>query len=168
MSNDPFAKASAGNPSASDPFGTKPSEVKTSDYPAMETLDRALLVIQPTKLETGLPNKFDPKKPKDRITADVTVIDRANPAASRTYTDMFISQGALIGQVKGFIPTKGMLLGTLRRHRSNLTPDGINTPDEVDKGVVANPRMSFAWKLADFTEEDKQVALAWFQAKAQG
>jgi hypothetical protein len=174
MSTDPFASASAG-PAGTDPFGQKPSEIKTSDYPSLEDLDRALLVIQPTKLETGLPDKFNPGNTKDRVTADVTVIDQANPAGSKTYREMYLSQGALIGQVKSFIPTKGMLLGTLRRHRAKNTPDGYNTPDEVDamiKQWVANGakgnKPSFAWKLADFTEDEKRAALVWFQAQAQG
>lgn len=163
---DPFASAS--NSAAADPFGQQPSEVKTSDYPGLESLDKHLLVIQPTKLETGLPDQFNPGKTKDRITADVTVIDRANPASSKTYRDMYLSQAALIGQTKGFIDTRGMLLGVLRRHRSGQTPAGINTPDEVDAMLVKNPRASFAWKLADFTEDDKAKALAWYTSKTQG
>lgn len=171
MSNDPFASASTGTAS-SDPFGQKPSEVKTSTYPTMDELDKHLLVVQPTKLETGLPDNFNPGKTKDRITADVTVIDRTDPTKSVTHKDMFISQGAFIGQLKGFIETKGLLLGVLRRHRSKNTPEGYNTPDEVDamiqdwiaKGARGN-KPSYAWKLADFTEADKDQAMVWFRSK---
>jgi hypothetical protein len=178
MSIDPFASASAG-PASSDPFGQKPSEVKTSSYPSLEDLDKALMVIQPTKLETGLPDNFNPGKTKDRITADVTIIDRSNPKASVTHKDMYLSQGALIGQVKGFIETKGMLLGTLRRFPAKNSPDRtpvtnvlVNHPDMVDllmqewlqAGGKGN-KPSFAWKLADFTSAEKDVALEWFRSK---
>lgn len=176
MSN-PFASATAGAGSA-DPFGTKPSEVKASDYPGMDELDGQLLVIQPTKLEkVAKPAQFGgkPGETQDRITADVTVINRANPAASTTHKDMFLSQGALVGQLKGFIETRGLLLGTLRRHRAKGTPEGYNTPDEVDamiqQWVAAGARGNkpqFAWKLADWTDADKDAAMAWYTSKTQG
>lgn len=165
MSTDPFASASDTGSASTDPFGTKPSEVKTSEYPRMEELDRALLVIEPTKLETGLPNKFDPAKPKERITANVTVIDIENPKNSKTYTDMYISQNALIGKVKGKITERGMLLGRLRRFPSSLTPKHVTTPDEVDAFLKQDPRGSFAWNLDDFTATEKAVALEWYQSR---
>lgn len=174
---DPFASASAsaaGTATATaDPFGQKPSEIKTSSYPGMDDLNGKLLVIQPTKLER-VPDTFSKEAGamKDRISADVTVIDVENPKKSETYTDMYISQGALVGQVKSLIATKGMLLGTLRRHRAKNTPDGYNTPDEVDKMIsewiaagAPGAKPQFAWKLADFTETEKSVALEWYRSK---
>jgi hypothetical protein len=180
---DPFASASAsaaGTATATaDPFGQKPSEIKTSSYPSMDDLDRKLLVVQPTKLETGLPDNFNPGKTKDRITADVTVINVDNPRASETYRDMYISQGAFIGQVKSLIDTRGMLLGTLRRHVSKQTPEHtptsglkVNHPDMVDKMIeewlaagARGNKPSYAWKLADFTPEEKDKALEWYRSK---
>jgi hypothetical protein len=164
MSTDPFASATTGTAST-DPFGQKPSEVKTSSYPSLEELDKAILVIQPTKLETGLPDKFNPGKTKDRITADVTVINEADPKASVTHKDMYLSQGALIGQVKGFIEGRGMLLGRLRRFPSSITPKHVTTPDETDAYLAKDPRGSFAWKLADFTEKEKDAALEWYRSR---
>ena len=179
MSNDPFASASAGAASA-DPFGNKPSEIKTSDFPKMEALNGQLLVIQPTKLEK-VPNRFGKEGDmQDRVTADVTVIDPENPKASKTYSDMFLSQNALVGQIKGFIPTKGMLLGRLRRHPAKGTPDStpltgktVNDPDSVDllmaewlQQGAPGTKPQFSWKLADFTNTEKDVALEWFRAKA--
>lgn len=180
---DPFASASASAAgtatAATDPFGQKPSEIKTSSYPTMDDLDRKLLVIQPSKLETGLPDNFNPGKTKDRITADVTVINVENPKASETYRDMYISQGAFIGQIKGLIATKGMLLGTLRRFPSKQSPEHtptsgqkVNHPDMVDlmieewlaAGAKGN-KPSYAWKLADFTEAEKNLALEWYRSK---
>lgn len=171
--SDPFANASASaGAGAPDPFGTKPSEVK-SDFPKLEDFEGRLLVIQPTKHETGLPDPFNKDKTRDRITADVTVIDRTEPRNSETIKDMFISQGALVGQIKGFVETRGMLLGVLRKHRAKNTPEGYNTPDEIDKlitdWVAAGARGNkppFAWKLADFTDADKDAALAWYRSKS--
>lgn len=178
VTTDPFAAAQVsgnqgGAPAVEDPFGQKPSEIKTSDFPTMDDLDRALLVIQPTKLERDLPDRFNPGKTKDRITADVTVIDRDNPAGSKTYRDMFISQGAMIGQLKGLVETRGMLLGVLRRDRAKNTPEGYNTPDQIDQMIQAwiqagakGNKPSYAWKLQDFTETDKTQALAWYRSKS--
>lgn len=171
--SDPFANASAGAGS-NDPFSQKPSEIKSSDFPSLDDLDKELLVIQPTKHETGLPDPFNKDKTRDRITADVTVIDHANPAASKTHKDMYLSQGALVGQVKGFVQTRGMLLGRLRRFPAKNTPENYRngTPDDIDgmirdwvlTGARGN-KPSFAWKLADFTEQEKELALQWFRSK---
>lgn len=172
--SDPFANAAAGT-AAADPFGQKPSEIKTSDFPSMDDLDKELLVVQPTKLER-VPDKFSNQAGamKDRVTADVTIIDHVNPANSKTHKDMYISQGALVGQVKGFIETRGMLLGRLRRHSANGTPEQFRngTPDDIDmmidawvKGGAKGAKPQFAWKLADFTEQEKELALQWYRSK---
>jgi hypothetical protein len=177
---DPFAKASAGAGS-NDPFGQKPSEVKTSDFPKMEELNGLLLVIQPTKQET-VPNRFskEPGATQDRITADVTVIDIENPKASKTHKDMYLSQQALVGQLKSFIEHRGMLLGRMRRHPAQNTPEKtlqtgtpVKDPDSVDlmiKEWVAagapGSKPPFSWKLADFTDAEKDFALTWFRSKA--
>lgn len=178
MSTDPFASATAGNTTA-DPFGQKPSEVKTSSFPTMEDLYGKLVVIQPTKLETGLPDPFNKDKTRDRVTADLTVIDVESPAKSVTHKDMYVSQGSLIGQIKGLIETRGMLLGKVRRFPARNSPDTtpltgttVNDPDSTDllmaewlqAGAKGN-KPSFAWKLQDFTETEKSVALEWFRSK---
>lgn len=176
MTTDPFAAVSAtagGSTATADPFGQKPSEIKTSDFPTMDDLNGKLLVIQPSKLEKDLPNPLGKADDtRDRLTADVTVIDVENPVKSTTYRDMYLSQGALIGQVKNLIETKGMLLGVLRRHRAKNTPDGFNTPDEVDKmitdwvaGGARGSKPMFAWKLADYNAAEKEKALTWYRSK---
>ena len=179
MSTDPFASATTGTGNT-DPFGQKPSEVKTSSFPTMDELDGKLLVIQPTKNER-VADKFskEPNATRDRVTADVTVIDPASPKASVTHKDMYLSQGALVGQVKGFIENRGMLLGTLRKHPARNSPDvtpitatPVIDPDSTDKlmaewlqaGAKGN-KPSFAWKLADFTETEKAAALEWYRSK---
>lgn len=177
MSNDPFASASAGT-AASDPFGQKPSEIKTSNYPSMEDLDRKLIVVQPTKLEI-VKDQFNKDKEKDRVTADVTVIDPDNPKKSVTHRDMYISQGAMVGQIRGLIETRGMLLGTVRRHPAKNSPDvtpvtatPVVDPDSTDlllqewlQAGAKGQKPSFSWKLADFTNTEKDLALEWFRSK---
>lgn len=179
VKSDPFTSATAGAGSA-DPFGQKPSEVKTSDYPTFDELDGKLVVIQPTKHETGLPNPFDREKTRDRVTADVTVIDVENPRKSVTHKDMFISQGALIGQIKGLVENRGMLLGKVRKFPSKQTPDEtpltkttVLTPDSVDlllaewlQAGAKGQKPSFAWKLQDFTNTEKDVALEWYKSRS--
>lgn len=187
MTDDPFAAAQAtinGNTAApavsagsttlvDDPFSIKPSEIKTADYPALDDLDGRILVIQPTKLEKDLPNNLGKAgETRDRITADVTVIDPQNPEGSKTYEDMYLSQGWLIGQLKGLVATRGMLLGILRKNRAKTTPEGFNTPDEIDKmisdwvaaGARGNKPM-FAWKMMDPSEADRQLALRWYRSR---
>lgn len=182
MTTDPFAAAqvstSTGAATATavdDPFGVKPSEIKTSEYPTMDDLDGRIIVMQPTLAEkVAKPAQFGgkPGEMQDRITADVTVIDSASPKDSKTYADMYISQGALCGQLKGLVPVRGMLLGILRRHKAKGTPDGANTPDEVDamlaKWVADGARGSkpqFAWKMADPNAEQKSKAIEWYRSK---
>ena len=184
MTSDPFAAAAASTTTSApapvsppvggvvdDPFSTKPSEVK-SDFPKLDDMDGELLVVQPTSMERGIPDPFNAGKTRDRITADVTVIDQSNPAVSETIKDMYLSQGALIGQLKNLVETRGMLLGVLRKHRSKLTPDGFNTPDEIDKmlrdwvtGGARGNKPSFSWKLQDFTPAQKEQAMAWYRSK---
>lgn len=179
MSNDPFASATTGT-AATDPFGQKPSEIKTSDFPSMEDLDKKLIVVQPTKLEM-VADKFNEGKTKERVSADVTVIDPDNPEASKTLKDMYISQGAMVGQIKGLIETRDMLLGKVRRFPAKNSPDEtpisktpINDPDSTDlllqewlqAGAKGN-KPSFAWKLQDFTDQDKDLAMKWYQSKGR-
>lgn len=177
--NDPFAAAqvsSTGTATATavdDPFGVKPSDIR-SDFPKVEDFNGQLLVIQPTKFERDLPNNLGKAgDTQDRITADVTAIDLDDPKSSKTTVDLYISQGALVGQLKGLVPTRGMLLGVLRRHRAKNTPEGFNTPDEIEqmlKDWVANGARGnkpfFAWKMSDPTDEQKAKAIEWYRSKS--
>ena len=179
VKNDPFAAAqvsasggATGTAIVEDPFGMKPSDIK-SDFPKMEDFDGRLLVIQPTKLERDLPNKLGkPGDTQDRITADVTAIDLDSPTKSATVADMYISQAGMVGQLKGLVQTRGMLLGVLRKHRAKNTPEGYNTPDEIDKmladwvaGGARGSKPMFAWKLSDPTPEQHAKALEWYRSK---
>lgn len=178
--NDPFAAAQVPNPTAAapaasntpapamaggapdDPFAL-PSSVSTSDYPKFEELYGKLLVMQPTKLE-NVPDINNPGKMKDRMTTDVTVIDPMDPAKSRTYTDMYVSN-AIVGKLKLMLPLRKMLVGVLRRGKSQQTPAGINTPEEVDAALAKNPRLSFAWFLEDPSPEQMNLIRAWYASK---
>lgn len=183
MTVDPFAAAqvsSTGAPGNTgdevDPFGQKPSEIKLSDFPKMDDLYGKLLVIEATKLEKVAKSKeFGGKdgETQDRVTADVTVIDLDNPSESKTYSDMYLSQQALVGQVKGLIAKRLPLLGVLRRTRAKNTPEGYNTPDEVDKCIenwikdgARGAKPQFSWKMTDYTDDQKAKALVWFRSRS--
>lgn len=98
-----------------DPF-KKPSETDSGGVRFGDFVDETLL-IQPTKYEDGLTGKFTkPGETFDRVTADVTVIDLRNPAKSEKHTGMWITQGRIIGKVKGEID--GMVLGKLIRPKA--------------------------------------------------
>lgn len=167
---DPFAAATANTTTApaaagngpDDPFAA-PSSVSTSDYPSFEELFREVLVMQPTSVES-VPDQFNQGKMKDRITADVTVINLENPAASKTYADMYISN-AIAAKLKPLIPLRKMLVGTLLRGKSKQTPAGIETPEQVEEALKKNPRMSFAWFMQDATPEVMTQVRAWYEQK---
>lgn len=169
---DPFAQASANGASTpaaanggavmDDPFA-KPSDIKTGDYPKFEELVGKLLAIQPT-LSEKVPSMNNDGKMVTRITADVTVIDRSDPASSRTYQDMYISN-AIVYKLEPLISTRGLLLGSPYRGKSKLTPAGVETPEQVEAALVKNPRMSFAWLMHDPTPEDHAAAMTWYRSR---
>lgn len=57
---------------ADDPFGDPGS---SSTYPSLKQLKGRTLIVRPTKLEKGLPNPLQPGQTRDRMTADVVVLD---------------------------------------------------------------------------------------------
>lgn len=167
---DPFAAAATSAPASTssapagldDPFA-KPSDIKTNDFPKFEDMVGELLVIQPTRTEQ-VPSMEDKAKMKTRITADVTIVDMANPAGSETVKDLYISN-ALTGKLGPLIETRGLLLGTPVRGKSKHTPAGYDTPEQIEEGLKKNPRMSFAWIMLDPTPEQHAAAMTWYRAK---
>ncbi len=170
---DPFAAAATSAPASAtatapagsisdDPFA-KPSDIKTNDFPKFEELIGELLVIQPT-LSEKVPSMDDKSKMVTRVTADVTIVDLADPAGSRTVKDMYISN-AIASKLVPLIETRGLLLGTPVRGKAKLTPAGFDTPEQIEAGLKKNPRMSFAWIMNDPTPEQHAAAMTWYRAK---
>lgn len=117
-----------------------------------------LVLVTPTKLETGLPDKYNPGKTVDRITADVVVLDGAPledgaelPAA---FDGQYFSQKLIVSQLtkaaksnmRGADPAR-MVLGRVEK----LPPK--------EKGHKP------AYSLAEFTPEDAQKARDYLATK---
>jgi hypothetical protein len=110
--------------STDDPFDTP---APGGSFPAVAQLKDRLVVIWPTKVE-NLPDKFNPGKNKDRITANVAFLDGdpidvridkegestplAEPVApGDVMKDFFLSQTKLVSQLKPRLG--GMVMGRL-------------------------------------------------------
>jgi hypothetical protein len=150
---------------------TKPAEQAEVDpfsdpgsggsYPTMKMLNGRLLLIRPTVLEKGLPNTLQPGTFRDRITADVVVLDGdditeiVNDDGDVTaeldeplvppfkLEDMYISQSKLISEIKSKVADKGLVIGRLAR---------LKPLKAGQKG---------AWSLQVATDADRAVGRAY-------
>lgn len=142
-----------------DPFdGPAPQ----SSRPRVRDMYNRLVLIRPHRLEEGLPNRLEPGKTQDRMTADVIVLDGGPlhyggapekiPAVPHDKTApvpfkvdrMYLSQAGLISQSRQALAKRlrgepGMVLGRL-------------TTGEA-KGDASPP-----WLLTQPTEAEKQIA----------
>jgi hypothetical protein len=173
---DPFASASGAVASkpAGDPFAQPPK----SSFPNMDALFGRLILARPTLIEK-VPNKFDQDGEKvDRVTVDVTVLDGGPIMGNdtpHTFSGMYISQGSLVGQLKGFIATRGMVLGRMVRVARKKEQEKYGDTPEAMERVLAEwlangargQKPSFAWRLADFTEGDANIARQFLATTAQ-
>ena len=118
---------------ADDPFGDPGS---SSTYPSLKQLKGRTLIVRPTKLEKGLPNPLQPGQTRDRMTADVVVLD-GDPITERLddddnatpfdeplappfkLEDMYLSGAKMIAECKGKLPAgekpAGMVIGELTK-----------------------------------------------------
>jgi len=116
-----------------DPFDDPGS---SSTYPSFKQLRGRVLIVRPTKLEKGLPNTLQPGQTRDRMTADVVVLD-GDPITARLddddnetpfdeplvppfkLEDMYISGNKLISECKGKLPAgdkpAGLVIGELTK-----------------------------------------------------
>lgn len=100
----------------------------------------ALLIIEPTAVEAGIPTSFGEK---EAVRADIRVVD--GPDAGEVYTDTLIFPRALIGQLKSNVGRK--VLG------------------RVSQGQ-AKPGQQAPWLLSDPTPADVAAAKAALAGKA--
>lgn len=131
-----------------DPFGTAPD---VSNYPKMDQLRGCLLLITPTRLETGLLSSFSkPGNPQyqDRITANVVVLDNlpvrlasGQPFEVNEFTAMYFSQSRLVAQLSPNVGTGRAILGRLDTYRPG------------EKAEAGNP-----WGIAPMTDADADLA----------
>ena len=147
-----------------DPFsGPAPQAARG---PRLRDLYGRLLLIVPTKLEEGLPDRLNPGQTKDRMTADVIVLDggpinyggapEKTPPMPHDKTAQvphrtarqYIGQAGIISQSRVALANRaagkpGMVLGRL----------GV--------GEQSDPTKSPPFILSQPTEEDKQIARAY-------
>jgi hypothetical protein len=118
----------------SDAFDSPSSGARITDF------ENSLLLVKPTSREEQIPTTFGPA---DAIVADVVVLDgsETNP---EPYTDVYVFQKALQGQLKAKVGSGRYVLGRL------------------GKGT-AKPGQSAPWLLTDPTEKDKETARVYLK-----
>lgn len=122
----------------SDAFDSPSSGARITDF------EGALLLVKPTSKEEAISTAFGPA---DAIVADVVVLD-GKDAAAEPYTDVYIFQKALQGQLKAKVGTGRFVLGRLGRG-------------------TAKAGQSAPWLLQDPTEDDKKTARVYLQTVEQ-
>lgn len=143
-----------------DDWTQPPPPSEGGKHPALRQMIGRLVVIFPKLIEKDVPDNFNPGKTKDRLTADVVFLE-GDPIGhvehqtlgtipldtpvkkGEVMRDVFISNGFLIGQVKG----KQKALGVLIR-------------GEAKKG---NPPLI----LGPFSAEQQELAGRWWTKMGQ-
>ena len=109
--------------------------------------------------------------PKGGPTGDGGVIEYETPF---TFTGMWISQGGLIGKLKGVDkdPAKMFLIGVVRRCPLAAGYKAGETPDTIDRKFAAweaagrpGKEPQFSWGVVDETPAQRQEAIAWYRAQ---
>lgn len=119
---------------SADAFDAPSSGARITDF------EGSLLLVKPTSKEEGISTSFGPA---DAIVADVVVLD-GEEANADPYTDVYVFQKALQGQLKAKVGTGRYVLGRL------------------GKGT-AKPGQSAPWILQDPTEQDKDTARTYLK-----
>lgn len=148
----------------SDPFEA-PTDV-VSKFASIQSFQGRLVLISPTKLETGIPSADNPQKLVDRITADVMTVDgkgqvqifqRRMPTgqylSGPEHRGVWIGQDRLVQQLRqdgGRGALKGMVLGTIDTWKGG--PAGKGNP----------------WEIRPATEADKQMARDFLASRTVG
>lgn len=120
--------------------------------PAVRDFVGRVVVIRPTRLERDIPNKSEPDKKQDRITADVLVLNggpmefggnvaRGNPLTMRVDTpflvkNMYISNKNIVDAVEGQVG-RGVVLGRVAKGKA--TSPTHNDPFNLDKVELSDP-----------------------------
>jgi hypothetical protein len=110
----------------------------------LDALAGRLLLVYPKEHTTKTTEAFGEK---DVLIADIVVLDGNN--AGEELRDAYIFPGMMIGQLKGYIGNPDPALGRL----------GKGQP---------KPGKQAPWILADFTDQDAQIATAWVNAHPRG
>lgn len=117
-----------------DAFDAPSSGARITDF------EGSLLLVKPTSRQQGIPTAYGPA---DAIVADIVVLD-GKYANVEPYTDVYVFQKALQGQLKAKVGTGRYVLGRLGRG-------------------TAKPGQSAPWILQDPTEQDKETARTYLK-----
>lgn len=117
-----------------DQFDSPSSGARITDF------EGSLLLVKPTSKEEGISTTFGLA---DAVVADVVVLDGGN-ANAEPYTDVYVFQKALQGQLKAKVGSGRYVLGRL------------------GKGT-AKPGQSPPWVLQDPSERDKEAARVYLK-----
>lgn len=171
---DPFAQAD-GSQSAYpstflDPFG-QPSG-GGGDYPKAAELRGCLLLISPVKFEQVQAYQAAPGVMATRLSADTVVL--TGDRAGEEFDEMFWSQKPIVKAAeKAQREGVASILGTLQRVPigADAKSGKYDTYEKFEAYIDAwHPRLGgqppqFAWVLAKFTPEERQIALDYLAKK---
>lgn len=139
-------------------------------FPKVEELEGRLVLIKPSKVEYGVSGKFGKQ---DRVTADVIVLDDPDaPDGVDEHADMYLSQRGLVPTLEKCLKPNAKhpwVLGVISKFPSKeLREKGVETPEAIDAALAEWARKggkgekpAFAWGLADFTDEQANIARAY-------
>jgi hypothetical protein len=161
---DPFATTQA------DPFD---QPTGGGSFPKFEELEGKLTLIEPKLIQT-VPDRFhrpkagETQRTQERATCNVTVFEE--DGTHRTYRGMYISQGAIVGQLQEILdaknPNKPFILGVpgqlpnkASKDSGILTREALKTAhaEWVRKGGKGD-KPGFFWGLDPFTADQAAVA----------
>lgn len=160
----PTAQTAAGVGAYVDAFGDPAARLPKA--PRMRDLYGRLLLIIPSKLETGIESTVNPGKFQDRMTADVIVLDGGTihyggkPEAVPAVAHMLTAEVPLCsrGQWLSFS-------GIISQCREALAKRAQGQPGMVlgrlSAGVASKPGSNPPWLLTPPSEADKAIARAY-------
>lgn len=188
----------AGVDPLADPFASPDSIASGGGprRPSMANLFNRLVVMKPISLDPAKPVNPDfaktPDQTEECYTVDLTVLGseklqvwdpKGGPTGDGgvieyetpfTFSGMWISQGSIIGKLKGVAADKDrtMLIGVVRRCPRAEGYKAGETPDTIDRKFAAweaagrpGKEPLFSWGVVDETPAQRQEAIAWYRGQ---
>lgn len=155
-----------------DPFA-QPRSGGGGNFPKLEELDKSLLYVTVSSVKS-VPG-YQNNGMVERFTCNVTVLNEAQPAASVTHKDMWLSSGGLETALRDALDNRRPILGRLTKGvgKTEREENGITSREILDaelakhyasQGKARKPQ--WFWTLAEYAEPDAQVARAWLASGA--
>ena len=135
-----------------------------SAFPKIEEMEGRLLLVKPSKVEYKVKGKFGEQT---RVTADVVILDDPEEGVVE-HEDMYLSQKGLTGMLEKCLKPGSKHPYVLGRLQMTATKDWAEAAEkgggigELLKAYFAKggkgEKPQFFWDLADFTDEDANLA----------